>query len=275
MSNYVLRRPSAVYIGAYGATSTSSATDIGSIRKVTFSNSVESQKATSSKYNDAVVEVAYSGAAGELTIEFEEITAANVAYALLATSSGTTIYSDADDSTPTYYKVWVQHFPIGGVDKQLVCYRCCIRPGTEMTLANEQQVPTLTLDVMVDPDGATAQKFFAFETSATDTTAPTASATSPVDGCASIATGCAVVWSFSEAIRAEYATGDYFFLIASGGTQASASVAISCGNCVVTLTPSAAMTACGTEYQAIASKQIRDAAGNQMAAHSIINFKTA
>ncbi len=110
--------------------------------------------------------------------------------------------------------------------------------------------------------------------STADTVPPTVT-TTPIDEATAVAVTAAFVWTFSEAIQASLVTPANFFVVKnSDGTVVAGTLAVSGGNTIVTFTPSANLTAL-TDYIAIATTNVKDLAGNALAANSVTNFKTA
>lgn len=154
----------------------------------------------------------------------------------------------------------------------------------------EFQVPTLTGKFVLleyngewkrttradDPDyvAATGSNWFTNGPLGTaDTTAPTVTV-SPIDGAVGVAVGSNIVWTFSEAIQARDVTGANFFVIKADGTDVAGALSIGTNNTVVTFDPTANLSAL-TDYIAIATTNVKDLAGNALAANRVINFTTA
>lgn len=107
-----------------------------------------------------------------------------------------------------------------------------------------------------------------------DTTPPTVTV-SPTDGATAVAVDSNIVWTFSEAIRDEDVNdGNFYVMQASDGTLVAGTLSIDATKEIVTFDPTSNLTAL-TEYIAVASKNVRDLAGNQMTANSVTNFTTA
>ncbi|WP_433306521.1 DUF4082 domain-containing protein [Actinoplanes sp. CA-030573] len=101
-----------------------------------------------------------------------------------------------------------------------------------------------------------------FNPSATDTTPPTVTSTSPAAGATGVSTGSAVTATFNEALQ----TGTAAIAVKAGSTTVSGATAYDAGTRTLTFTPSAALTA-STAYTATVSGA-KDTAGNTMAAFS-------
>jgi hypothetical protein len=107
-----------------------------------------------------------------------------------------------------------------------------------------------------------------------DSTLPTVT-TSPVDGSAAFAVGSNIVWTFSEQIQPHLVNdANFFVMVASSGALVTGTLTLSAGNTVVTFDPTANLTA-ATPYIAVATRAIKDNAGNSMATNSVTNFTTA
>lgn len=112
-----------------------------------------------------------------------------------------------------------------------------------------------------------------FTPASADVTPPTVTV-NPVDGATGFVATANIMWTFSEAIQASSVTGANFFITKADGTEVAGTLTIDAGKTVVTFDPTASLTAL-TDYVAIATKNIKDVAGNAMAANSVTNFKTA
>lgn len=106
-----------------------------------------------------------------------------------------------------------------------------------------------------------------------DTTVPTVTV-SPVDGATDVAVGSNIVWTFSEAIRESSVTGANFFVLDDTGAEVAGTLSLSTDKTTVTFSPTADLAAL-TSYTAVATKNVRDLAGNALAANSVTNFTTA
>ncbi|MFC5773690.1 MULTISPECIES: phage tail tube protein [Ectobacillus] len=111
-----------------------------------------------------------------------------------------------------------------------------------------------------------------FTPAAADGTPPTVT-TNPIDGATGFAVGSNIVWTFSEAIQSSLVTDANFFVTKADGTPVAGTLALSAGNTVVTFDPTANLTA-ATDYIAVATRNVKDVAGNALAANSITNFRT-
>lgn len=106
-----------------------------------------------------------------------------------------------------------------------------------------------------------------------DTTPPTVTVV-PADAATAIAVGASVVWTFNEAINPTLVNLSNFLLVkATDGTNVPGALTINAAKTVVTLKPSANLTA-ATDYIAIASSNIKDVNGNSLA-QKVIKFRTA
>lgn len=107
----------------------------------------------------------------------------------------------------------------------------------------------------------------------TDTTAPTVTV-SPIDGATGIAVTSNVVWTFSEEIQGSTVNDANFFVTKADGTAVTGSLVLDSTKKIVTFDPTANLTAL-TDYIAVATKSVKDVAGNALAANSVTNFRTA
>lgn len=104
-----------------------------------------------------------------------------------------------------------------------------------------------------------------------DTTAPTVSATNPING----AVGVAVITaSFSEAMNASTITTTTFGVSETGGAAVTGTVAYNATTHIATFTPTAALDL-DTDYTATITTGTTDVAGNALASTKVWNFTTA
>ncbi|MFA6931839.1 MAG: Ig-like domain-containing protein, partial [Lentisphaeria bacterium] len=109
---------------------------------------------------------------------------------------------------------------------------------------------------------------------AADKTAPTVTVV-PADVATNVAATANVVWTFSKAIDASTVTASNFMLLnASTGDIVAGTLSIDGTSKIVTLDPTASMTA-GAAMIGIATTNVRDLAGNKLASNSITNFTVA
>ena len=167
-SNYVLSRPGEVQLipwnttSASGAKDTSGGTILGSVRSIELTYEAEARTATSTANNDAVVATLYSTGNATLTIEIEEITDdnLNIIFDGSLNASGTQVNVSSSGGAPQYYSVYAEGFYLNGTAAQLAVRKASARPGTTLALNNEQQIATLTMDVMYDPDASAVPYMF-------------------------------------------------------------------------------------------------------------------
>jgi phi13 family phage major tail protein len=111
-------------------------------------------------------------------------------------------------------------------------------------------------------------------TVAADTTPPTVT-TNPIDAATAVAVGANIVFTFSEPIQEQTVNNANFMLIkASDGTVVSANLSIDTSKTIVTLDPTANLSA-ATAYIAVATTNVKDLSGNPLAQNSVVNFTTA
>lgn len=115
---------------------------------------------------------------------------------------------------------------------------------------------------------------FVYRPVTTDTTAPTVTV-SPVDGATGVVVSSNIIWTFSEQIKdTDINTSNFMLIKASDGAVVAGALTSSIGNTVVTFNPTTDLSAL-TAYIAVASSNIKDLAGNHLAANNIVNFQTA
>lgn len=106
-----------------------------------------------------------------------------------------------------------------------------------------------------------------------DVTAPTVTVV-PADAATAVAVTADIVWTFSEAIQSAFVTDANFFVTkGSDGTLVAGALSINAAKTVVTFNPTASLTAT-TAYIAVATKNVKDVAGNSLATNSVTNFTT-
>ncbi|HET9252373.1 MAG TPA: Ig-like domain-containing protein [Candidatus Eisenbacteria bacterium] len=106
---------------------------------------------------------------------------------------------------------------------------------------------------------------------APDTTPPTVSSVTPLDGATNVSTGIAVTATFSEPVLPATVDGTTFLLSGPGGNVAAS---VSLSGQAATLTPSAPLQA-NTAYTARVTTGVEDLAGNHLAADFVWTFTTA
>lgn len=107
-----------------------------------------------------------------------------------------------------------------------------------------------------------------------DTTPPTVS-TSPLDAATNVSVSANIVWTFNEAIDPAGVTPANFFLMKpEDGSLVVGSLTLDGTGKIVTLDPNADLSAV-TDYLALCTTNVTDAAGNALAATSVTNFTTA
>ena len=129
-----------------------------------------------------------------------------------------------------------------------------------------------TTDPNCPADIATA--WFTAVTIPTLDTIPPTVITTPVDAAVAVAVTANMVWTFNEAIDATNVTTANFFLMKADGTLAPGALTIDGTSRIVTLDPTANLTA-ATAYIAICTTNVTDAAGNHLVATNVTNFTTA
>lgn len=106
-----------------------------------------------------------------------------------------------------------------------------------------------------------------------DVTEPTVSVT-PTDGATAVAVSSNVVWTFSEPIQESVVNSANFFMLDETGAEVAGTLSLSGDKTTVTFDPTSDLTAT-TSYTAIATKNVKDLAGNSLASNSVTNFMTA
>lgn len=102
-----------------------------------------------------------------------------------------------------------------------------------------------------------------------DTTVPTVTSV-PADGASGVAVGANVVFTFSIAIQPNTINNSNVCLIDSTGTLVANTLSIDVTNKIVTLNPTADLSA--GAYTAICTKSVVSTAGIPLAANAIVNF---
>lgn len=104
-----------------------------------------------------------------------------------------------------------------------------------------------------------------------DVTAPTFTSV-PADNDTGVSVAADIVLTFSEEIQ--FNAGDYTLVKASDDSVVAAAVTINGGGTVVTVNPTGSLSA-STEHYLIVSANVKDKAGNPIAAASVVSFTTA
>lgn len=101
-------------------------------------------------------------------------------------------------------------------------------------------------------------------------------ATVPTDGASSVVVSSNMTFTFNNAIKPAFVTGDYFYLLkASDGTKVAAVVSLDSTGKIVTLTPDSNLST-STEYILIASGLVQDVHGQKVEdGITIVDFTTA
>lgn len=108
---------------------------------------------------------------------------------------------------------------------------------------------------------------------ASDTTAPTVSATSPADAATGVALSATVSATFSEAMDPATLTSGTFTVEDNAANPVAGTLTVTTGNTVATFTPDTAL-ANGTTYTATVTTGAQDASGNALAADHAWSFTT-
>jgi len=123
-----------------------------------------------------------------------------------------------------------------------------------------------------------SDRTWSFTTSApADTTPPTVSTVTPVDGATNVGVNSAVTVAFSESMNAASITTATFVLRNPAGTAITSTVSYNTATNVATLIPSAVLAGLTTYTATVlsGSSGVKDAAGNAMAANRVWTFTTA
>lgn len=189
-------------------------------------------------------------------------------------------------SIPNYFKLEGQVKYLGGSDAggsgdfHAILKKCKVT-SWEIEFQNEdyavvsfdyEAIPTTNDDIVLELiENETAADI----TATADSTAPTVSSTSPADAATGTSVSANITWTFSEALRLDTVNTDNFYVIkASDGTSVAGAVTWTAGTNVVTFDPTSNLDAL-TAYIAVATRGVRDEAGNKLANPSIVNFTTA
>lgn len=159
-------------------------------------------------------------------------------------------------------------------DAHMVLTNCKIKPGTYEITAKYDDYIACTFDIWVQD-----QPIIKFnETTSSlavspDTAAPTISSTTPADGASGIDKTASLSVTFNEAIQAGDANDDHFILMTAAGVAVATTITInSPTNTIVTINPDSDLG--GTTDYLLIVTGVHDAAGNVLAAPTIVNFTT-
>lgn len=266
-----------VWIGAYGADKGACAAQ-GSVESVTLKPSNTANYATAAKYRGA--KTAGYATAPVVTVEVvgDNYTLANMAMALGAAVSGTDLIIGASMFGAMGEKViYVDGVFAGGVKKTLKINKAVLPVDAELKLmAGEQNKYTLSFEALYDDTAAAGAEYAGTSDLATDTTPPTFVSSDPAAAATGVAKAAGGTFDvvFSEAMN----TGDF--------NAANVVMFKQSDGAPVTLTSIGAQDAAGTTlrlvypllsgttvYTVIVS-DVRDLAGNKLAAAKIISFTT-
>jgi len=108
-----------------------------------------------------------------------------------------------------------------------------------------------------------------------DTTAPTITSTVPTNSATGVAVNATFIWNFSEALKLSTVTaGNFFILKDTDGSMVAGALSINTARTQVTFTPTSNLGA-ATAYRACVTNNVKDLAGNSLAANSVTKFTTA
>jgi hypothetical protein len=166
-----------------------------------------------------------------------------------------------------------------GLDIVIILYDAIgLSPLMTAFTKDEEIVQELELTATFDPetfdrDDEDTYPYQIWLQKASDTTAPTVSSVSPADTTTDVAITTDVVWTFDEAIKKATVTSANFFVKKADGTAVAGTLSISSDQTEITFEPDDDL-ANDTEYIAVATKGVKDLAGNSLAAESWTNFTT-
>lgn len=189
----------------------------------------------------------------------------------IVTASNTISLSDYIDNI-----TWVGR--LSGSNKPVVVqiYNAMNTEGVTLTTADKgESVLPITFSAHYDAADLDTVPFAIYYPKLTsDTTAPTVTVV-PADGAASVVVSANVVWTFSKAIDPTSVHASNFFVVrASDGTQVAGTLSMNTAKTVVTFNPTADLIA-ASAYLATVTANVKDLAGNALAANSMSNFTTA
>lgn len=119
----------------------------------------------------------------------------------------------------------------------------------------------------------TGTNWFNYVDNSSDITPPTVSSTTPTNNATSVAVSVAPQITFSEAIY-NYGTPNIFLVKSTDGTVVAATNTINALGTIVTVTPTANLTA-ATKYYLYITSNIKDLNNNALAATNVTTFTTA
>lgn len=258
--------------------------DFGSIRSVEITPSWDTLQATDAAYGDMPVAEQRENYKYTMTIECEDVVARNIALGMGGEEQvdGSIHFNGTAD--PEYFTVYLEGFEYyQNPDPTVVLQpaewhvlKVALNPSEAMNLGKVDGGRTIMLsfNIYVVPDATTDYKIMALYPSSVDTTPPTVSSTTPADAATGVSVSGDVVFNFSEAIKTEDVTGRNFFILnASTGAVVAATVTKTDAD-TVTINPDSNLSA-STAYIAVATTNVRDVAGNHLAAQAVVNFTTA
>ncbi|MBH8605989.1 major tail protein [Thermoactinomyces sp. CICC 10521] len=241
--------------------------------------------------DDGPAEVATS--LGEITVELQvKDLPLDVQAALLGhTVSDGMLIKNADDQAP-YVAIGFRSLKSNGKYRYVWLYKGKFTtPEAEFQTKEDKptfQTPTISgsflkreydgaWQVVGDEDMPGFNKadtwFDSVVNASSDTNAPTVMVT-PADGATGVAVTSNIVWTFDEPIQESTVTPANFFVVDSTGAEVAGTLSLSADKTTVTFDPTSDLTS-ATSYTAIATKNVKDLAGNSLAQNSVTNFTTA
>jgi large repetitive protein len=215
------------------------------------------------------------------------MTPANGATAVATTSAVTVTFNEAMDAASIGAStIELRNASTSALVAGTVTYNAATRVATLTPAAALSPATTYTASVKggaIDPrvkdsagNALASTVSWSFTTVAPDTTPPTLTARSPVDGAAGVPVNSVVTLTFSEAMDAATVGGTTFVLRNAGGNVVAATVAYNAATRVATLTPTGGLAPSST-YTATAvggstDPRLKDLAGNALAASSSWSF---
>lgn len=197
------------------------------------------------------------------------------------------------DDQADYFKLVARVSKIGktGADLLLTFYKCSagtIENGTGQkefgtNSFQAQAVRTETTGVTTDTDDRIYEErernsgIAGAIVATADSTAPTVTSTTPADAATGVSVSADILFDFDEALDLSTVNNTNFILMKSDGTLVSllnSEITYNSTTFVVTINPGSSLSA-ATAYVAIATRGIKDAAGNRLAAPVVVNFTTA
>lgn len=175
----------------------------------------------------------------------------------------------ADKTHIRYMKLLKGKFELIEMDNESVADKTKVQSptlkGTFVKRIFDDQWQRVADDDDVTYVASVGTNWFSYVETAADINPPTITTVSPLNAATSVPITIAVVWTFSEAINIANLAQNFTLFNAATGLVIASTVTVNAAGTIVTLTPSASLTA-AQAYYPIISRNVQDLQGNAIAA---------